>query len=129
MSKEYIIYVGSVFQLEWYFDEHGESEALEYFNQLSEQQQLKFLFLVKRIGDFGKISNKEQFRNEGDNIYAFKPQPDRFLCFFFTGKKIIVTNAFQKKTQKLPNNQKEKAIKYMNDFIQRHEEGKYYEEE
>ncbi|WP_353930410.1 type II toxin-antitoxin system RelE/ParE family toxin [Okeanomitos corallinicola TIOX110] len=129
MSKEYIIYVGSVFQLEWYFDEHSESEALEYFNQLSEQQQLKFLFLVKRIGDFGKISNKEQFRNEGDKIYAFKPQPDRFLCFFFTGKKIIVTNAFQKKTQKLPNNQKEKAIKYMNDFIQRHEEGKYYEEE
>lgn len=129
MNKEYIIYVGSVFQLEWYFDENGESEALEYFNQLSEQQQLKFLFLVKRIGDFGKISNKEQFRNEGDKIYAFKPQPDRFLCFFFTGKKIIVTNAFQKKTQKLPNNQKEKAIKYMNAFIQRHEEGKYYEEE
>ncbi|BAZ83226.1 type II toxin-antitoxin system RelE/ParE family toxin [Sphaerospermopsis kisseleviana CS-549] len=129
MKKEYIIYVGSVFQLEWYFDENGESEALEYFNQLSEQQQLKFLFLVKRIGDFGKISNKEQFRNEGDKIYAFKPQPDRFLCFFFTGKKIIVTNAFQKKTQKLPNNQKEKAIQYMNAFIQRHEEGKYYEEE
>ncbi|TAE59240.1 MAG: hypothetical protein EAZ87_10440 [Nostocales cyanobacterium] len=129
MSKEYIIYVGSVFQLEWYFDENGESEALEYFNQLSEQQQLKFLFLVKRIGDFGKISNKEQFRNEGDKIYAFKPQPDRFLCFFFTGKKIIVTNAFQKNSQKLPNNQKEKAIKYMNDFIQRHEEGRYYEEE
>ncbi|GCL35873.1 MULTISPECIES: type II toxin-antitoxin system RelE/ParE family toxin [Sphaerospermopsis] len=129
MNKEYIIYVGSVFQLEWYFDEHGKSEALEYFNQLSEQQQLKFLFLVKRIGDFGKISNKEQFRNEGDKIYAFKPQPDRFLCFFFTGKKIIVTNAFQKKTQKLPNNQKEKAIQYMNAFIQRHEEGKYYEEE
>ncbi|MFM5979249.1 MAG: type II toxin-antitoxin system RelE/ParE family toxin [Sphaerospermopsis kisseleviana] len=129
MKKEYIIYVGSVFQLEWYFDENGESEALEYFNQLSEQQQLKFLFLVKRIGDFGKISNKEQFRNEGDKIYAFKPQPDRFLCFFFTGKKIIVTNAFQKKTQKLPNNQKEKVIQYMNAFIQRHEEGKYYEEE
>ena len=129
MNNEYIIYVGLIFQLEWFFDENGESEALEYFHQLSEQQQLKFLFLVKRIGDFGRISNKEQFRNEGDKIYAFKPQPDRFLCFFFTGKKIIVTNAFQKKTQKLPNNQKEKAIKYMNDFIQRHEEGRYYEEE
>ena len=128
MNNEYIIYVGLIFQLEWFFDENGESEALEYFHQLSEQQQLKFLFLVKRIGDFGRISNKEQFRNEGDKIYAFKPQPDRFLCFFFTGKKIIVTNAFHKKTQKLPNNQKEKAIQYMNDFIQRHEEGRYYEE-
>lgn len=52
-----------------------------------------------------------------------------FYVSFLQVKKIIVTNAFQKKTQKLPNNQKEKAIKYMNDFIQRHEEGRYYEEE
>lgn len=111
MNKEYIIYVGSVFQLEWYFDENGESEALEYFNQLPEQQQLKFLFLVKRIGDFGKISNKEQFRNEGDKIYAFKPQPDRFLCFFFTGKKIIVTNAFQKKNTKTTQQSKRESYK------------------
>lgn len=50
---------------------------------------------------------------EGDNIYAFKPQPDRYLCFFFTGKKIIVTNAFQKKSDKLPPNEKATAIKKM----------------
>jgi phage-related protein len=128
MTKEYLIYVGSVFQLEWYFDENGESKAQEYFNRLDEKQQLRFLFLVKRIGDFGQISNKEQFRNEGDKIYAFKPQTDRFLCFFFTGQKIIVTNAFEKKQQKLPKNQKEKAINYMNDYIKRNQEGAYYEE-
>jgi Phage derived protein Gp49-like (DUF891) len=97
MNKEYVIYVGETFQLEWYFDENGNSSAREYFYSLPEKQQLKFLFLVKRIGDFGRISNKELFRNEGDKIYAFKPQPDRFLCFFFTGKKIIITNGFYKK--------------------------------
>lgn len=128
MSKTYVIYVGSAFQLEWYIDENGNSEAQDYFEALEEKQQLKFLFLVKRIGDFGIISNKEQFRNEGDKIYAFKPQPDRFLCFFFTGQKIIVTNAFRKKQQKLPQNQKHKAIQYMNDYIKRNQEGTYYED-
>ncbi len=93
MNKEYVIYVGDAFQLEWYFEEDSNSAAREYFYSLPEKQQLKFLFLVKRIGDFGKISNKELFRNEGDKIYAFKPQPDRFLCFFFTGKKIIIALA------------------------------------
>jgi len=24
-----------------------------------------------------------QSRHEGDGIYAFKPQPDRYTCFFF----------------------------------------------
>lgn len=127
MNREYLIYVGLVFQLEWYIDENGKSEAQKYFEILSEKQQLRFLFLVKRIGDFGKISNKELFRNEGDKIYAFKPQPDRFLCFFFSDQKIIVTNAFHKKQQKLPKNEKEKALKYMKDYIKRSEEGIYYE--
>jgi len=31
---------------------------------------------------FGKIFDITKFRNEGDGIYAFKPQPDRFLSFF-----------------------------------------------
>jgi phage-related protein len=127
MTKEYLIYVGSAFQLEWYIDSNGESEAQEYFEALPEKQQLRFLYLVKRIGDFGRITNKELFRNEGNQIYAFKPQPDRFLCFFFTGQKIIVTNAFLKKQQKLPRQEKEKALKYMKDYIKRNEQGTYYE--
>lgn len=127
MIKEYLIYVGSAFKLEWYIDSNGESEAKEYFETLSEKQQLRFLYLVKRIGDFGTITDKELFRNEGDKIYAFKPQPERFLCFFFTGQKIIITNAFQKKQQKLPTQEKEKALKYMKDYIKRNEQGTYYE--
>ena len=127
MTKEYLIYVGSAFELEWYIDSNGESEAKEYFEALPEKQQLRFLYLVKRIGDFGKITNKELFRNEGNKIYALKPQPDRFLCFFFRGQKIIVTNAFQKKQQKLPTKEKEKAVKYMKDYIKRNEQGTYYE--
>ncbi|MBS0629332.1 MAG: type II toxin-antitoxin system RelE/ParE family toxin [Verrucomicrobia bacterium] len=59
----------------------------------------------------GKIFDQTKFRNEADKIYAFKPQPDRYLCFFFRGKKIIVTNAFTKKTQKLPEGEKELAVK------------------
>ena len=127
MTKEYLIYVGSAFQLEWYIDSNGQSEAQEYFRLLPEKQQLKFLYLVKRIGDFGKITNQELFRHEGDKIYAFKPQPNRFLCFFFTGQKNIVTNAFQKKQQKLPSKEKEKALKYLKDYLKRNERGTYYE--
>ncbi len=47
MTKEYLIYVGSAFELEWYIDSNGESEAKEYFEALPEKQQLRFLFLVK----------------------------------------------------------------------------------
>ncbi len=55
--------------------------------------------LFKRMGDFGIINDKTKFRNEGDKIYAFKSQPNRFLSFFIEGRKIIVTNAFKKKVR------------------------------
>ena len=79
------------------------------------------------MGDQGKIFDETKFRNEGDQIFAFKPQPDRYLCFFFKGKKIIVTNAFIKKVQKLPLNEKERALKAYQSYEKRVKEGVYYE--
>lgn len=100
--KQYIAYQGSEFTIEWYYDSNGQSLALEFFKKQSKERQRKLLNLFRLMGDQGKIFDETKFRNEGDKIYAFKPQPDRYLCSFFRGKKIIVTNAFTKKTQKLP---------------------------
>jgi phage-related protein len=80
------------------------------------------------MGDFGKISDITKFRNEGDKIFAFKPQPDRFLSFFYIGKKVVVTNAFRKKTQKLPEKEKYLALQRMNSYDSRVNSGDYYDE-
>ena len=100
-KKSRIAYEGEEFTIEWYLDGKGKSQPKEYYNDLSEDRKDKFFHLAKMLGDTGKIFNKEKFRHEDDQIYAFKPQPDRFLCFFFTGSKVIITNAFEKKTDKL----------------------------
>ena len=108
-----LIYKGEFYRVEWYFDDSGYSQAYEYFLKVSATQKRKFLILVKKMADFGIIYDKTKFINEGNSIYAFKPQPDRYLCFFFTGKKIIVTNAYYKKSDKLPPSEKAIAIKNM----------------
>jgi phage-related protein len=114
-----VIYIGPKFTLEWYFDSKGNSDVYDYFIETDDVQKRKFLMLVKRIGDFGKIMDKTKFRNEHDGIFAFKPQPDRYLCFFTHEQKIIVTNAFYKKTDKLPEKEKRLALDRMNDYIAR----------
>ncbi len=58
------------------------------------------------MGDLGQLRNKQKFRHEGDQIYAFKPKPHRFLAFFFEGGRVIVTNAFTKKSDKPPPGEK-----------------------
>ncbi|MBS0351389.1 MAG: type II toxin-antitoxin system RelE/ParE family toxin [Proteobacteria bacterium] len=127
MDKEYIAFEGAEFTIEWYFDKKGKSIAFDYFKSMNEKQQLKLIDLFRLMGSVGEIKNKERFNNEGDKIYAFKPQPYRFLCFFYEGRKIIVTHAFYKKTQKLPLNEKEKALSLKHDYEIRIKRGDYYD--
>ena len=87
------------------------------------------LKLFKMMGDIGKIRDETKFRNEGDKIYAFKPQPHRFLSFFVEGKKIIVTNAFWKKQDKLPPGEKHRALDCMKSYRERVKGGTYYEKD
>ena len=123
-EKSCLIYKGSKFSIKWYYDINGKSVAFDYFNGATEDLQDKFLILVKKMGDFGKIYDIKKFRNEGDGIYAFKPQPDRYLSFFTDGREIIVTNGFKKKTDKLPKNEKDLAIRYRQDYLERKTGGK-----
>jgi len=128
-TKEYIAYKGTCYSIEWYYDESGYSQPFEYLMNLSSDMQKKAFYLFKRMGDIGKINDITKFRNEGDQIYAFKPQPDRFLSFFVKDKVIIITNAFRKKSDKLPINEKLKALQSKEDYFKRSNEGKYYEKE
>jgi len=124
---EYIAYHGDSFTIEWYVDHKNQSEALEYYNSLSVNERIQLLKLLKRMGDAGEIKDKTKFRHEGDKVYAFKPQPDRFLCFFSEGKKIIITNGFRKKQTKLPPKEKERALAIRKNYINRVKSGEYYE--
>lgn len=124
--KEFIAYKGVQFTIEWYFGKNGQSQALEYFYMLNNTQKRKLLMLFKRIGDFGIISDKTKFRNEHDGIYAFKPQPDRFLSFFTIDKRIIITEGFNKKSNKLPVNIKKRSVLFKLDYTHRVKEDTYY---
>lgn len=127
--RELIAYQGREFTIEWYYDHHGHSQALNYAEALDDADRKKLAALLMVMGDIGQLRNKEKFRYEGDKIYAFKPQPHRFLAFFFAGGKMIITNAFAKKSAKLPPGEKARALKCMKDYEQRVKAGSYYAED
>ncbi|MCL2110321.1 type II toxin-antitoxin system RelE/ParE family toxin [Microgenomates group bacterium] len=118
-SQNIIVYQGPHFTIEWYCDSRGESQPYGYFVKSLTPRKRKLFFLVRRIAETGVIRDKTKFRYEGDDIYAFKPQPDRYLCFFMKGKKIIVVHAFNKKSDKMPLKEKKMAVKRMNDYLER----------
>lgn len=126
---EYVAYHGSKFTIEWYHDASGYSQAADFAESLDDADKRKLAVLLTALGDIGQIHNKEKFRHEGDKIYAFKPKPHRFLSFFFAGGKVIITNAFTKKQDKLPAGEKERALKCKQDYKNRIKVGSYYGKE
>ena len=127
--KEYVVYAGTEFIIEWFYNDNGKSQAKKYFDDLDRTQKIDAFELFKTMANIGKILNITKFRCEGEGIFAFKPKPNRFLCFFFSGKKIIITNAFEKKKDKLSQPEKQKASSHKDDYETRVKQGEYYEKE
>jgi len=125
--KEFIAYRGSKFTIEWYYGATGKSQAFEYFQKLDADDQDSTINLFVLMAEIGEIKNKTKFRNEGNGVYAFKSKGHRFLSFFFIGKKIIISNAFEKKQDKLPTSEKNKSLKCKADYEERVKQGTYYD--
>lgn len=125
-SNQHIAFSGQKFCIEWFVDRNGESQALKCTEEMPKSHRAKLAQLFKVMGDLGQIRNATKFRYEGDKIYAFKPQPYRFLCFFTVGQKIIITNGFYKDEDKLPATEKKRALENREDYLNRVKSGDYY---
>ncbi len=130
-KEEYIFYLGDKFQVEFYFTETGKMPAKEYLEEAALEIKVKLAVLVKYIAEQGKIFDITKFRvvDSKEKIYEFKPLQYRFFNFFYEGRKIIITNGYIKKSQKVSKKDLEKSRDIKKDYTYRVKGGSYYEKE
>lgn len=129
-KEEYIFYRGEKFQVEFYFTEAGKMPAKEYLEEAALDIKVKLAALVKYIAEQGKVFDITKFRvvDSKEKIYEFKPLQYRFFNFFYEGRKIIITNGYMKKSQKVSKKDLERARDIKKDYTYRAKEGSYYGE-
>ena len=130
-KEEYIFYQGERFQIEFYFTETGKIPAKEYLEDTSLGVKVKLAALVKYIGEHGKIFDITKFRlvDSKEKIFEFKPLQYRFFNFFYEGGRIIITNGYMKKSQKVDRKELQKARNIKKDYEYRVKEDIYYGKE
>ena len=108
--------------------------ALVYYKELREADQDRLDYMVKYLADnpIGTRLPETMYRIEDreNKIYAFKPGSERFFNFMTVNKKIAITNAYHKHSQKMSRQDLEKleiSVKYRTDYFRRTREGTYYE--
>lgn len=128
-KEDYIFYQGERFQVEFYFTGAGKMPAKEYLETASLDVKVKLTALVKYIAEHGRLFDITKFRqvDPKEKIYEFKPVGHRFFNFFYEGGKIIITNAYMKKSQKASKKDLEKAKILKKEYICRVKGGIYYE--
>lgn len=113
-----LVYDGAVFRIEFYLPPGGAAPAEVWLEQLPLGGQQKFAALFARMGDTGKIWNERKFKHltETDQIFEFKVEADRILCFFFIGRRLILTHGFRKAGDKTPKREIDRAEACKKDF-------------
>ena len=94
----------------FYKTESNESPVEDFLNNLESKHAQKVAWVMQIIEEFEKIPTTylKKLTNTND-IWEIRVQIGnnifRFLGFFNKGKFIVLTNAFQKKTQKIPKSE------------------------
>ncbi len=128
MENTHIFYRGTKFQVEFYLNAKGKMPSKEQVEKLPSLIKVKLAALVRLIAEEGQIYDEHKFRiiSRKERIYEFKPMQYRFFNFFFDSRKIIITNGYRKRSQKVDRKELNRAIKMKRDYINRATKGEYY---
>jgi phage-related protein len=93
----------------------------EFFVKQREKVKVKIIWTLELIEELERVPETYLKHLENtDGLYEIRVQQGsdifRIFCFFDQGQLIILTNGFQKKTQKTPKKEIEKAIKIKTEY-------------
>lgn len=93
----------------------------KFFNKQNKKIRAKIIWTFELIEDLEIVPSTYLKHIKGtDGLYEVRIKQGsdifRVFCFFDKGKLIVIMNAFQKKTQKTPKNEIQKALKIKQDY-------------
>ena len=96
---------------------------MEFYQKQDEKVKEKIKYVLELIKQVEKVPEKFLKHLTGtDRLYEIRIEYQsniyRIFCCFDKGNLVILFNGFQKKTQKTPNNELEKAEKLKNEYFE-----------
>ena len=115
MSQKRVIY---------YVDPRGRSPVLEELQALAPHEQQKVLAYLSLLEERGEALRRPLADYMGGKLYELRPKAHRVLYFFMLREYAVVVHLFRKKTDQLPERERQVALRRMRDFVQRFGQGR-----
>lgn len=111
------------FEVIFYEKEDGEKPVEEFLDSSNKKMRAKILMLMSVLQQKGNYLREPYSKHLEDGIFELRcklgTDVSRVLYFFYHKGKIIMTNAFIKKTQKTPKSEIALAKLYRKDYLER----------
>ena len=96
-----VFYEGNFHTVELAVTSDGSCPAQEFLEGLSKNDLAKISRIIKRLADFGRIFNREQFKKIEPGFHEFKYYQIRMPCYFKPNRRVVITHGFKKKTHRI----------------------------
>lgn len=114
----------------FYERENGEIPVKKFLNSLPEKHKVKSYWEIKLLKQYGinlrepytKAIMGDKYKGLWELRIKFASNISRIFYFIPSGKTFILLHGFLKKTQEIPEQELEKAKKYMDEYLRRLEE-------
>ena len=101
----------------------GSEPVREFLNSLDIKMRAKVLREIGLLAANGTNLREPDSKHIGDGIFGLRAKVGsdipRVLYFFYVGGKAILTHGFIKKTQKTPSAEKNRAMRYRAEYLNR----------
>lgn len=112
-----------MFVVEYYEMENGKIPIYDFFESLNIKMRTKALASIGILEEEGTNLREPYSKHIDNGIFElrikFSSDITRIFYFFYVDKKIVLTNGYIKKQQKMDKNEFGKAIKYKMDYERR----------
>lgn len=109
-----------MFELEFYKLQGGVKPVEQFILELTPKMQVKALDTLEILQNSGNKRREPYSKPIKDGIFDLRIQfandISRIFYFFYAGEKIVLTNGFVKKTNKTPQREINRALKYKEDY-------------
>lgn len=121
-----------MYEIEVYRTESGNAPLKKYMQDIldkrhGETEYAKIQLFIDHLQEYGLAINDyfpRSMKHLRDKIYELRPDNNRVLFFYQNGEgKFVLLHGFQKKTQKTPPKEIDKAIAEYKDYIRRNGNG------
>jgi phage-related protein len=97
-----VAYSGLCLTIEFATLPNGTCPGQEFFSSLDERWQAQLIVQFKRLGDTGRISNREKFKRINTEFWEFKCFKIRMPCYYRSDRRVVITHGFAKKADNIP---------------------------